>query len=174
MGLALAAYADDSHTGACRNLEVQTARASLSGIELNTSSRCTGYSITCLDAIYLDIATIHVNADACTLDNIVDARRGISLIVNRCRLIVVKVALTRSYPNTVLALIILAVFLVGNRNRCGISYRTGCQVLINLTVVVGKCEILDAGISTTILELEAQLSVLLVLQIGRVILFLTF
>ena len=38
MGLALAAYADDSHAGACRNLEVQTARACLSGIEQNAGS----------------------------------------------------------------------------------------------------------------------------------------
>ena len=35
MGLALAAYADDSHAGACRNLEIQAARAGLSSIELN-------------------------------------------------------------------------------------------------------------------------------------------
>ena len=94
MGLALAAYADDSHAGACRNLEVQTARASLSGIELNAGSRCTGHGVACLDAIYLDIATVHADADAGTLDDIVDACRGICLVVNRCRLIVVKVALT--------------------------------------------------------------------------------
>lgn len=94
MGLALAAYADDSHAGTCRNLEVQTARACLSGIELNAGSRCTGYCITCLDAIYLDIATVHADAEAGTLDDIMDACRGICLVVNRCRLIVVKVALT--------------------------------------------------------------------------------
>ena len=73
MGLALAAYADDSHTGACRNLEVQTARTCLSSIELNAGSRCTGHGVACLDAIYLDIATVHADAEAGTLDDIVDA-----------------------------------------------------------------------------------------------------